>query len=111
LPEPRVAGSPSLVDVDEKQPGGFGAPQAGGAEQVQQREVALALPGPAVGHAQQPRPLVVCDRTRLAAADELRAPRPQLLRFDAERLGQPAQGGECLATLAGERSARSSASR
>jgi hypothetical protein len=35
LSEPRVAGAAALVDVGHEQAGGFGAPQAGGAEQVQ----------------------------------------------------------------------------
>jgi hypothetical protein len=76
-------------------PGG-GAPQAGGAEQVQQREVALALAGAAVGHAQQPRPLVVGERARLAAADPLGAYGAQLLGLDAEGVGESAQRGEVL---------------
>jgi hypothetical protein len=48
----RVSGAAALVDVAEDERGGFGAPQARGAEQVQQREVALALAGAAIGHLQ-----------------------------------------------------------
>jgi hypothetical protein len=48
------------------------APQAGRAEQVQQRQVALALPCAAVRHPQQPLVLLVRERARLAASDRRR---------------------------------------
>ena len=40
--QPRVACAAALVDVGDQQVGGLGAAQAGRAEQVQQRDVALA---------------------------------------------------------------------
>ena len=67
LAQRRVAGAPALVDVADQDGGGLGAAQPGGAEQVQQGEVAPALASAAVGHAQQPLPLVVIERARLAA--------------------------------------------
>jgi hypothetical protein len=87
LAQPRIARSPALVDVCDQKSGRLGASQVGGAEQVQQREVALALAGAAVGHAQQSRPPVVGERPRLAPADALRAHRAQLLGLNAECLG------------------------
>jgi hypothetical protein len=57
--QPRVGGAATRVDVSEHERSGFGAAQAGRAEQVQQGEVALALAGASVGHLQQSRELFV----------------------------------------------------
>jgi hypothetical protein len=75
MAQPRVGGAATLVDVGEHEGRGFRAPQADRAEQVQQREVALALAGAAVGHLQQPRELFVRQRARLAPGDAGRADR------------------------------------
>jgi hypothetical protein len=51
----------------------FGAPQAGGPEQVQQREVAPAGGAAPVGHPQQARVLLGAERARLTARHPLAA--------------------------------------
>jgi len=63
--------SAALVDIADQQAGRFGAPQAGGAEQVKQRQVPPALAGAPVGHPQQQGPFVMGERPRLTAADAL----------------------------------------
>jgi hypothetical protein len=75
LAQARVRGASALVDVADEQVGRLGTPQPGGAEQVQQRQVALALARAAVGHPQKPRELVVGQGARFAARDARRADR------------------------------------
>jgi hypothetical protein len=68
--------------------GGLGAAQPGGAEQVQQRELALAVAGAAVGYPQQPRVLVVGEGARLPARDPRRTDGSHGL-VGADRVGEP----------------------
>lgn len=91
-----VARSAALVDVADEQFGGFGAPQAGGAEQMQQRKVALPLAGAAVGHLQQQRELVMGECARFSARHARRA--HGLNRgVGTDRVGEATQRGEVAA--------------
>ena len=69
MTQPRVGGAAALIDVAEHERGGFRAPKAGRAEQMQQREIALALAGATIGHLQQARELLVRQGARLASRD------------------------------------------
>ena len=82
----RVACSLALIDVGDQQVGGLAAPETGRAEQVQQRQVALALAGAPVGHPQQSLELLFREGARLAAGDALRADGPD------RRVEIPAEG-------------------
>ena len=62
---------------------------------MQQREVALALAGPAVGHLQQPRELLVRQGARLAARDARRPDRAHV-GVGADGRGEAADRGEVL---------------